>query len=218
MKKSSLTALSAVLVFGLASCGAQNPSAPGAAFPGVRTSTVAKDLPTPVSGKAEAKTVVKVFSDFQCPACQRFHEMIEPRLIKEYAETGKVLVEHRNYPLPQHQNADGDALAGYCAAAQGKYPEFAEGMFALEAAKANNDVSDAERAEVAKKAGVPDAAAFDACMKEGWYVGMVERDRKDGDRLGLDHTPSAYVGGKLMEFKSVDEFFTLLDAAVATAK
>lgn len=214
MKK--ILVVATVFAATLASCNAPSPG--NQAFSGTRTSSVAKDLATPVSGKSDAKVIVKIFSDFQCPACQRFHALIEPRLMKEYAETGKVLVEFRSYPLPQHQNAPGDALAGYCAAAQGKYVEFSQGMYAVEAAKANADVSDAERSEVAKKAGVSDIASFDACMKEGWYVGMVERDMKDGDRLGLDHTPSIYVGDKLLDFKSVDEFFTLLDAAVGSAK
>lgn len=82
----------------------------------------------------------------------------------------------------------------------------------------NADITDAERLEVAKYAGVPDLASFETCMKEGWYLDRIAKDMKDGERLGLDHTPSIYVNDKIVDFKSDEEFFSIIDASVASMK
>lgn len=216
MKKTTTAALAIVSAFVLASCSA-GPSGTSTLQP-ARTSTVSKEIESPVLGNAASKVEVKIFSDYQCPACQRFHSLIEGKLVKEYVDTGKVKLVHKSYPLPQHQNAEGDAVASFCALSQGKFTEFSEKMYTLEEAKANMDVSDVERLEVAKFAGVADMPTFETCLKEGWYVDRMKKDMQEGDRLGLDHTPSIYVNDKIMDFKSVEEFFAILDASVAAAK
>ncbi|MDQ1343438.1 MAG: hypothetical protein QG650_157 [Patescibacteria group bacterium] len=213
MKKLILAATFASLVF--ASC---TPASPTSTLTAPRVSTEAKDIESPAFGKAEAKVEVKIFSDYQCPACQRFHSLIEPKLRSEYADAGKISLVYKNYPLPQHQNAEGDAVAGMCALSMGKYLEFSEGMYALEGTKTNADVTDAERIEVAKAAGIADLAEFGKCLSENWYLSRISKDRAEGDRLGLDHTPSAYFNDQIVDFKSVEEFFAILDASLSAAK
>ena len=216
MKKTTSAVLALVAAFSLVSCSA-GPSGTSTLQP-ARTSTVSKDIESPVVGNASSKVEVKIFSDYQCPACQRFHSLIEGKLRKDYADTNKIKLVYKSYPLPQHQNAEGDAVASFCALSQGKFTEFSEKMYVLEEAKANMDVSDAERLEVAKFAGVADMPTFETCLKEGWYVNRMKKDMQDGDRLGLDHTPSIYVNDKIMDFKSVEEFFSILDASITAAK
>lgn len=216
MKKTTLAAVLAISALALASCASGSPSASPSNAP--RVSTVSKDIESPVIGAKDAKVVVKIFSDYQCPACQRFHSLIEGKLRTEYADAGKLAIEYKNYPLPQHQNAEGDALGAICALPQGKFLEFSDKMYVLEGAKMNADVTDAERVEVAKFAGVPNLAEFETCLKEGWYLDRIAKDKKDGDRLGLDHTPSIYVNDKIVDFKSVEEFFSIIDASIAAAK
>lgn len=214
--KKILTAVSALLLSSvLVSCTA-NPGT--SSLSPARVSTVSKDIESPSFGSATAKVEVKIFSDYQCPACQRFHELIEPKLRKDYADAGKISLVYKNYPLPQHQNAEADGLAGMCALSAGKYTEFSEGMYAFELSKANQDVSDAERLDVAKTAGVADMATFGTCLKEGWYLGRIAKDKQEGDRLGLDHTPSVYFNDQIVDFKSVEEFFAILDASIASKK
>lgn len=216
MKKTTFSILLAVSVLTLASCTSGQSGSP--ASPSSRVATVSKEIESPVIGAKDAKVVVKIFSDYQCPACQRFHSLIEGKLRAEYADTGKLAIEYKNYPLPQHQNAEGDGLAAMCALPQGKFLEFSDKMYVLEGAKMNADVTDAERVEVAKFAGVPNLAEFETCLKEGWYLDRIAKDMKDGDRLGLDHTPSIYVNDKIVDFKSVEEFFAIVDASLAAAK
>lgn len=216
MKKTTSAAFVVIAALALASCTAGPSGTSGVNAP--RVSTVSKDIESPVIGAQNAKVVVKIFSDYQCPACQRFHSLIEGKLRKDYADTGKLAVEYKNYPLPQHQNAVGDGLASMCALSQGKFIEFSDKMYVLEEAKMNADITDAERLEVAKYAGVTDIAAFETCMKEGWYLDRITKDMKEGDRLGLDHTPSIYINDKIVDFKSTEEFFSIIDATVTSSK
>lgn len=106
-------------------------------------STVSKDLLPAVFGAAESKANLKIFSDFECPACIVFHKSIEERLWKEYIIPAKLSVTFLNYPLtittsagkPLHPNAEGDALAALCALSAGKYKEYRDALYAMEDTK-----------------------------------------------------------------------------------
>lgn len=86
-------------------------------------------------------------------------------------------------------------------------------MYALEDQKHGETVTDAERAEVAKKAGINDAS-FGQCVSEAWYQKTLDREIADGDRLGLQGTPSYYLNGTLIDFRTADEFFAIIEAAL----
>ncbi len=65
-------------------------------------------------GNSSSPVQLKIFSDFQCPACISFHKNIEEKLWKDYVMSGKVGVTFLNYPLtfstasgrPLHVNAE----------------------------------------------------------------------------------------------------------------
>ncbi len=44
----------------------------------------------PVLGEAGAPVTIIEFGDYQCPSCRLFWRDVEPRLKKEYIDTGKV--------------------------------------------------------------------------------------------------------------------------------
>jgi len=44
----------------------------------------------PMLGSANAKVLIIEFGDYQCPSCRMFWKDVEPRLRKEYIDTGKV--------------------------------------------------------------------------------------------------------------------------------
>lgn len=54
-------------------------------------------------GDPNAPVVLEVFEDFQCPACLEFTENIEPALLTNYVETGKVLFIFRFNPFINNQ-------------------------------------------------------------------------------------------------------------------
>ena len=109
----------------------------------IYTSTTSKDLLPAVYGAANSKVKIKIFSDFECPACIVFHNEIETKLWNEYVVPNKISLTYLNYPLtfststgkPLHPNAEGDALAALCALPTGKYKEYRDALYKLEEVK-----------------------------------------------------------------------------------
>ena len=78
---------------------------------------VSTKLPKSDCDNGTVKVKVEIFADFQCPACIVFSENIQP-IFEEYAASGKLTIEFRQFPLTMHKNAMGDALAALCSAEQ----------------------------------------------------------------------------------------------------
>jgi len=68
-----------------------------------------------VRGKATAPIKLEVFSDFQCPACRAFYLQTMQSVFKDYADTGKVCVVYRSFPLETHAYAAKAARYGLAA-------------------------------------------------------------------------------------------------------
>ena len=74
-------------------------------------------------GRDDAPLVMVEYTDYQCPFCQRFHNTAFVQIKTNYVDTGKLRYVSRDFPLPFHENARRSAVAGRCAAEQGKYWE-----------------------------------------------------------------------------------------------
>src|SRR5206468_891933 len=104
-------------------------SSVGAAAPGTRT---AAGILVPSSGTntalasgrilgvATAPLTLTVWSDFQCPACQAFAKLIEPSLISDYVDTGRLLLVYRDHPIIGPESVAA-ASAARCADQQGRF-------------------------------------------------------------------------------------------------
>jgi Thioredoxin len=70
----------------------------------------------PVLGPAEAPVTIMVFSDFQCPFCGRFAQMLRKSVLSQ--ENPDVRIVFREFPLQMHAWALPAAKAAVCAAQQ----------------------------------------------------------------------------------------------------
>jgi protein-disulfide isomerase len=142
-----------------------------------------------IRGRADAKVTLIEFSDFQCPFCERFYRETLPLIDKEYIQTGKVRMVYRDFPLVDvHKDAQKAAEAAQCAGEQGKYWEMHDLIFANSAAMSVDDLKNHAR--------VLDIAAdrFDRCVESGQYAEEVKNDATDGQALGVQGTPTFFVG------------------------
>jgi len=88
------------------------------------------DNQNPSFGPADAKVTVRIYSDFQCPACRVAEQALEPIRL-EYQD--RVRFIWNDMPLIQiHPNTKSAALAGRCANEQGKFWEYADQLFATQ--------------------------------------------------------------------------------------
>lgn len=174
---------------------------------------VSKEIESAVFGAPSSKVQLTIFSDYECPACIYFEKTIGEELYENYVKTGKITATYKNFPLPQHQNAEHDALAALYALSQGKYWEYSLLIYALEDQKKGEKVTDAERVELGKQLGL-DPVEMQKSLDEGWYRNQIIKERREGEAMGLRGTPSIYLNGSLMTFKSKEEFFGMIEAAL----
>ena len=71
-------------------------------------------------------------SDFQCPYCKMWHDSADMTIRREYIDNGKVRLAFINYPIGSHQNAIPATEYAMCAAAQNKFWEMHDALFAAQ--------------------------------------------------------------------------------------
>jgi protein-disulfide isomerase len=143
-------------------------------------------------GSSNASVTMVVFSDFQCPFCERFYTNSYKQLKTDYVDTGKVRVAFANFPLSFHPNAQPAANAAACAGEQGKFFEFHDKLFENQAS-----LSDSFYKQTAQQLGL-NATQFNSCYDSKKYDSAVNAEESLGQRLGVSGTPSVFVGGKLI--------------------
>jgi protein-disulfide isomerase len=139
-------------------------------------------------GDAAAQVVLIEYSDFGCPFCGRHARETLVQIDKEFIGTGKIQYVFRNFPVDKlHPAASHAAQAAECAGEQGKYWEMHDRLFA-------------NQPELEKQVWLREASAlqmnteaFERCMA-GTMSSKVKEDMTEGSRLGVQATPTFFVG------------------------
>ena len=133
--------------------------------------------------------MIREYSDFECPYCKMFFEKALPEIEKRFIETGKARFEFNQFPLTEiHKESLNAAMASECAADQGKFWEYHDSLFKSGAG---------DYANKASAAGL-DAKKFGECLLSGKHRQDVLNQRQEAVNLGLNGTPSVFVGPFLL--------------------
>ncbi len=125
----------------------------------------------------------------------------------------KVRIVFKDFPLPNHPNAQKAAEAAHCAGEQSKYWEMHDRMFANQQALAVPQLK-----ESAAALGL-DAGKFGQCLDSGKYGESVNVDVQYGNQLGVQSTPTVYVNGRaVVGAQSYEYFQTVIDEELARPK
>jgi protein-disulfide isomerase len=223
-----VAALVAVVV-GTSSAGEETSAEPPVA--GVRT-----DAPAPVPsddpllavtrrepgdpqalGAVDAPVVIVEYSDFQCPFCGRFARETAPVLEREYVDKGLVRIEWRDFPYlgPESTLA---AQAGRAAAAQDRFWQFHDAMYADQPAPNSGRITEDHLVGVARKVGLdPDRFRRDLASES--MAAAVQDDFTEGQSIGVTGTPAFLVNGRpVMGAQPVEVFRQLIDQGLAEAR
>src|SRR5262249_23982985 len=141
----------------------------------------------PWRGGANAPVTVIEFTDFECPSCGATQPELE-EVAREFA--AKVKLVARNFPLDQHKRAFDAAEAAEAAREQGKYWEYAALLFKNQKALEVDKLK-----EYASRLGL-DRKRFDVALDSHKYAGRVKQDLVDGEKIGVDSTPTVFINGK----------------------
>ncbi len=144
-----------------------------------------------VLGDPAAPYAIRMYSDFQCPYCQQAELQAIPTVLKNLPKD--VRFEFHQFPLESlHPNARAAAEASVCAEKQGKFFPFKDALFRRNDWQKSANPSAAFQ-EVAQGAGV-NVAAYRSCIADRTGKAEVDAGLAEANRLGLNSTPSVYIG------------------------
>jgi protein-disulfide isomerase len=163
----------------------------------------------PSKGNPAAAVTLVEFTDYQCPSCAVAQPNLE-RIMAEYGDRVRLVV--RDYPLSQHADSHRAAEAAEAAREQGKYWEYVTLLYQNQTALQADKLK-----EYAARVGL-DRAKFDAALDSGRFADSVRRDLRDGERAGVNGTPSVFVNGVRVERATYEQLKAAIDAALKTAR
>jgi rhodanese-related sulfurtransferase len=149
------------------------------------------------------------FGDLECPSCGR-EEPVAREIRAKYAN--QIRFVFRQFPLTlTHPFSQRMAEASECAAEQGKFWE------ALDEIYSRQDDSTSEQGLQRDAAAIGlDVARFNQCMASGAEAARVKRDQEDGKALGVNATPTIFIGRQVVPgIPDFAEFSRLIDQALA---
>ena len=145
-------------------------------------------LGSPVTGPADARITLVEFSDFQCPYCSKAIAQIYATL-KAYPNDVRLIF--KQYPLVElHPAAAISAAAALAAHRQGKFWEMHDVMFANRARLSRQSIL-----AWANEIGL-DMQRFTADLDSDAIKTAVLRDQADGDKAGVEGTPTVFLNGQ----------------------
>ena len=151
-----------------------------------------------VLGSPTAPVEIIEYADFECPSCGQFATLTEPDVRTRLISTGKVRMKFLDFPLPMHKNTWDASLAASCADEQGKFWEMHDQIFATQD-KWNGEATSSPRKQLSALAeGLKlNMAKYGACMEAETHRGQIQANQQEGERRGINQTPSFVIGGQL---------------------
>ncbi len=200
----------------LSACGATPPSARVASAPAPDIASPWAELAdtprvrvplddSPARGAESPLVTLVVFTDFECPFCQRLAPTLE-RLLAAHAD--ELRMHHRHLPLPFHERAMPLAMAVEEARVEGGDDAFwamHDRIFGDPSA-----LSDDALLEHARALGL-DATAFADAVRFQTHATRVEDDLMVADRIGARGTPTLFFNGRMvvgaLSFEDLEALF-----------
>lgn len=171
------------------------------------------NLPTPretdiVLGNPDAKVIITEYADFQCPACASYNPLTN-QILNEYE--GKVKIVYRHFPLRGiHKNAQISGQAAYAAWKMGKFSEMKDLLYQNQASwEALGDPREVF-VEYAKDLELK-SDEFTNLMNSDEAKNTVLAGEKEALGLGLNSTPSFFIGSKYFAPQGYETFKQLIE-------
>jgi len=195
----------------IGSLGANAPQAAQPQQPPAEDMNKVYEIPVGISailGNKSAPVTISEFSDFQCPFCSRFYQVIKD-VLAAYPTQVRVVI--KNFPLPFHPNARPAAKLAMAANEQGKF----QGM--MEALMTNGgDVSDDKIKEYAKSLGLDyNKLMADYKNKDAQWEKQIQDDMQLGSNVDVRGTPTFYLNGRKTNSRDINSFKAQIDPILA---
>ncbi len=149
--------------------------------------------------------------------CKDFALGIGRQLKKDFVDTGQMRFVYRHFAFLGEESFRA-AEASECAADQGKFWEYHDVIYENWGGVNTGAFYDDPLIGFAEGLGL-DRKVFSTCLTGGKYRDKVEGDVKDGERFGVNSTPTLFVNGrKVQNATSYDDYARLIESELAGAK
>lgn len=152
-----------------------------------------------ILGDANAKVTIIEYSDFQCPFCEKFFQDAGKTIRDKYVKEGKVRFVYRDYAFLGDESTQA-ALAGRCAADQGKFWEYHDYLFNHQGGENRGGFADANLISFAKDIGLNEKT-FTQCFNSGEHLKSIADSMSEGSKAGVRGTPKGFIlkGDKVVD-------------------
>lgn len=154
----------------------------------------------PALGPDDALVTWIVFSDFQCPFCEK----LTPTMHELVKANDDLRVVFRQLPLPMHARARDAAKASLAAHRQDRFWAMHDALF-----EHRDELNDLDLSELAGELGL-DVERFEADMADPQVETRVREDVELAESLGVQATPSSFVNGRFVSGAQPRERFEAL--------
>jgi protein-disulfide isomerase len=174
---------------------------------------------SPALGPADAPVTLVEFMDPECESCGAFHPTLK-RILRDYDGKVRLVVRY----MPFHPNSVPAATLTEAAGEQGKYWEMQELLFRRQPEWGEIHGHGGHAAAPAARREPPavlferyaadlglDVGRVRAAIAENRYASKVERDKRDGQSLGVTKTPTFFVNGRQLARFSQQDLRALIE-------
>ncbi|HVS58707.1 MAG TPA: thioredoxin domain-containing protein [Candidatus Saccharimonadales bacterium] len=172
-----------------------------------------------IEGNGSTGVTLVEYGDYECPFCAEWYPVVK-QVQSDYSS--QIYYQFRNFPLQSiHKNAFAASRAAEAAGLEGKFWEMHDQLYV------NNDyqgqsgwVSSNDPLtyfdQFAKNIGL-NVTKFNTDYSSDKVNALVNADLTEGNKLGINSTPTFYLDGKLIQPKAitVDALKTFIDAEIA---
>ena len=117
---------------------------------------------------------------------------MEPKLYEKYVEDGTLRIEWRDFPYRGGESVNA-AIAARAAQAQGKFWEYHDLLYESQ----SSGFSDENLRALAEKTQL-DMKRFEEDYENATYADLVEKDFQEGQRIGVNGTPTFLVNDQVL--------------------
>lgn len=218
-RRGFIAAAASAGVAGLAGCGgSQSDMTTGGESPDFDVSgspvstTDSGQLPSPTLGPEDAAVTVMAFEDYGCGHCQRYSLNIFPKIYAEYIEPGDIRYEFHDFPIPVSQGSVRGANAARAVqhtVSNGAYWAYSEKLY-----RNQGNLSLKTVGELASSVGADAETVRDAASNRS-YKSTIQADRQRGVDMGVQGTPTVFVGDQKVSDYRYDNLSSAIDSALS---
>ena len=154
-------------------------------------------------GNPNAPVKVDAYEDYRCSACLFYSQNVEPIVIQNYVETGKVYYTYHFFlVIDINDGTDASYRSAYavlCASEQGHFWDYHDTLYANQITEDASLYTDARLVTMAENLKL-DMTAFNQCYQAKKYASVIQNDNTQARKMGFNRTPTILVNGKLVAY------------------